>query len=93
MDVKADVLIIGSGIAALQAALLLEEHFQVQIVTKSSLYMSSSYRAQGGIAAVTSEKDHIEHHIADTLKAGEYHHEKKHVTTLIEDGTKIMQKY
>ncbi|WP_155594157.1 L-aspartate oxidase [Lysinibacillus cavernae] len=93
MDVKTDVLIIGSGIAALQAALLLEEHFQIQIVTKSSVYMSSSYRAQGGIAAVTSEEDHIEHHIADTLKAGEYHHEKRHVETLIEDGTKIMQKY
>ncbi|MGG2072629.1 L-aspartate oxidase [Lysinibacillus irui] len=93
MDVKTDVLIIGSGIAALQAALLLEEHYQIQIVTKSSVYMSSSYRAQGGIAAVTSKEDHIKHHIADTLKAGEYHHEKRNVETLIEDGTKIMQNY
>lgn len=93
MDVKTDVLIIGSGIAALQAALLLEEHFQIQIVTKSSIYMSSSYRAQGGIAAVISEEDHIQHHMADTLKAGEYHHEKRHVKTLIKDGTEIMQNY
>jgi len=74
MDVKTDVLIIGSGIAALQAASLLEEHFQIQIVTKSSVNMSSSYRAQGGIAAVTSEEDHIDCHVADTLKAGEHHH-------------------
>ena len=50
MDVKTDVLIIGSGIVALQVALVLEKHFQIQIVTKSSIYMSSSYRAQGGIA-------------------------------------------
>ena len=89
MDVKTDVLIIGSGIAALQAALLLEKHFQIQIVTKSSIYMSSSYRAQGGIAAVTSEEDHIQHHIADTLKAGEYHHEKRHVETLIKTALQL----
>jgi len=93
MDVKTDVLIIGSGIAALQAASLLEEHFQIQIVTKSSVNMSSSYRAQGGIAAVTSEEDHIDCHVADTLKAGEHHHEKRHVQTLIEEGTKIMRNY
>ena len=55
--------------------------------------MSSSYRAQGGIAAVISEEDHIQHHMADTLKAGEYHHEKRHVKTLIKDGTEIMQNY
>lgn len=93
MDVKTDVLIIGSGIAALQAALLLEEHFKIQIVTKSSVHTSSSYRAQGGIAAVTSEEDHIDCHIADTLKAGEFHHESRHVQMLIEEGTKIMRNY
>ena len=46
-----------------------------------------------GLPAVTSEEDHIQHHIADTLKAGEYHHEKRHVKTLIKDGTEIMQNY
>ena len=93
MDVKADVLIIGSGIAALQAARLLAEHFQVQIVTKSSVNMSSSYRAQGGIAAVTSQEDHPTFHIADTLTAGEHHHERKNVEVLIEDGTKIIRDF
>ena len=93
MDVKKEVLIIGSGIAALQAALLLEEHFKIQIVTKSSVHTSSSYRAQGGIAAVTSEEDHIDCHIADTLKAGEFHHESRHVQMLIEEGTKIIRNY
>lgn len=91
MDVKTDVLIIGSGIAALQAARLLGQQFHVQIITKSSVYMSSSYRAQGGIAAVTNHEDQTSFHITDTLIAGVQHHEKKHVETLIEDGSKIMQ--
>ncbi|MEK5232983.1 L-aspartate oxidase [Lysinibacillus sp. FSL K6-0232] len=93
MDVITDVVIIGSGIAALQAATLLEKHFQVEIVTKSEVHVSSSYRAQGGVAAVISEKDHIEYHIADTLKAGEYHHEQGHVEALIKDGVKIIDSY
>ncbi|MEB2283019.1 L-aspartate oxidase [Lysinibacillus xylanilyticus] len=90
MDVMTDVLIIGSGVAALQTARLLERHFQVQIVTKCSIKMSSSYRAQGGIAAVTSQEDHPKFHIADTLIAGEYHHERRNVEVLIENGTEIM---
>ncbi|WP_107951736.1 L-aspartate oxidase [Lysinibacillus parviboronicapiens] len=93
MDVKIDVLIIGSGIAALQAARLLGQQLQVQIVTKSSVDMSSSYRAQGGIAAVTKPEDNTAYHIADTLTAGEDHHEKNHVEALINDGTKIIQQF
>ncbi|MCY9550015.1 L-aspartate oxidase [Lysinibacillus xylanilyticus] len=91
MDVMTDVLIIGSGVAALQTARLLEGHFQVQIVTKCSIKMSSSYRAQGGIAAVTGQKDHPKFHIADTLTAGENHHERRNVEVLIESGTEIMR--
>ncbi|MFJ5768207.1 L-aspartate oxidase [Lysinibacillus sp. NPDC093210] len=91
MDVKTDILIIGSGIASLQAARLLGQYFQVQIVTKSSVKVSSSYRAQGGIAAVTSPEDHIKFHITDTLSAGEYHHETKFVDVLIKDGMTIIQ--
>jgi len=93
MDVKTDVLIIGSGIASLQAARLLGQHFQVQIVTKSSVQMSSSYRAQGGIAVVTSPDDHTNLHIADTLAAGEYHHEHQYVEELVKDGNVMMQQF
>ncbi|QDP99872.1 L-aspartate oxidase [Lysinibacillus fusiformis] len=93
MNVKTDILIIGSGIAALQAARLLGQQLQVQIVTKTSVDISSSYRAQGGIATVTNPEDKTTYHIADTLTAGEYHHEKKHVEALINDGTKIIQQF
>ncbi|WP_042474337.1 L-aspartate oxidase [Bacillus ndiopicus] len=90
MYVKTDVLIIGSGIAALQAANILGQHFHVQLVTKSSIETSSSYRAQGGIAAVTTRTDHIKYHIHDTLRAGEYHHTLSNVETLIKDGAKLI---
>ena len=93
MDVKTDVLIIGSGIAALQVARLLGQQFHVQIVTKTSVDMSSSYRAQGGIAAVITSEDQTSLHITDTLIAGVHHHEKKHVETLIKDGSNIMQQF
>ncbi|MEG0260681.1 MAG: L-aspartate oxidase [Lysinibacillus sp.] len=90
---KTDVLIIGSGIAALQAARMLGQHLHVHIITKSSVNTSSSYRAQGGIAAVTNTEDQTSFHIADTLSAGLHHHEKKHVAAMIEDGTKMMQAF
>lgn len=86
---KTDVLIIGSGIAALQAARILGQHFHVQLVTKSSVVTSSSYRAQGGIAAVTTQRDDINYHIRDTMLAGEYHH-TSNVETLIKDGAQLI---
>lgn len=87
---KTDVLIIGSGIAALQTAKTLCEHFQVHIVTKSSVYTSSSYRAQGGIAAVVSAEDDVNIHIKDTLQAGAEHHATHNVETLVQKGAQLI---
>ncbi|GAA0458288.1 FAD-binding protein [Alkalibacillus silvisoli] len=69
---KTDILIIGSGIAALQLATKLNQHYDVTIVTKGKITNSNSYLAQGGIAAAISESDHVYDHAYDTLKAGEY---------------------
>ncbi len=90
MYIKTDVLIIGSGIAALQAARILGKHFHVQLVTKSSIETSSSYRAQGGIAAVTAQADNVQDHIHDTLHAGTFHHMTSNVETLIKDGAQLI---
>lgn len=89
--VQTDLLIIGSGIAALQTARLISNHFSVAIITKDRIRTSSSYRAQGGIAAVTSRADSFEEHIEDTLQAGEHHHYLPHVTALVQDGASAMQ--
>ena len=65
-----DVLIIGSGLAGLTAALLLADSHRVAVVTKRALSDGSSGWAQGGMAAVLAQGDTVEQHISDTLVAG-----------------------
>lgn len=91
MNKHTDVIIIGSGIAALQAASTLGKHVNVTIITKSSVHTSSSYKAQGGVAAVMSIDDNITLHTADTLEAGVHHHHDTHVTSLIQHGAQAIQ--
>jgi L-aspartate oxidase len=67
-----DVLSIGSGIAGLSFALkAANKGYSVGIITKKNRAASSTNWAQGGIAAVTSQTDDIELHVADTLRAGD----------------------
>jgi L-aspartate oxidase len=65
-----DVLIIGSGLAAATLALSLPSSMKVLLVTKKLLADSSSYWAQGGIAAVMGSDDSFDEHVRDTLLAG-----------------------
>ncbi|MCM3387526.1 L-aspartate oxidase [Ureibacillus chungkukjangi] len=91
MKIETDIVIIGSGIAALQAARVLSKRFTIHLITKSDIRNSSSYKAQGGIAAVISQEDHISLHIQDTLHAGEYHHVEAHVEQLVKVGKDAVQ--
>lgn len=65
-----DVLIIGSGLAGLTAALLLANTHRVAVLTKRAVSDGSSGLAQGGMAAVLGQGDTVEQHISDTLVAG-----------------------
>lgn len=65
-----DVLVIGSGAAGLTLALQLSKRFRVAVLSKSKLEEGSTWYAQGGIAAVLDDKDSVESHVEDTLKAG-----------------------
>ena len=65
-----DVLIIGSGLAGMAAALRLAPHLKVALVTKHELLDGASSWAQGGIAAVLDSSDSLEDHIRDTHVAG-----------------------
>ncbi|MEO6016754.1 MAG: FAD-dependent oxidoreductase, partial [Polaromonas sp.] len=67
---KFDVLIIGSGLAGLTAALLLAPGRRVAVVTKRAMNDGSSAWAQGGMAAVLGEGDTLDQHVQDTLVAG-----------------------
>ena len=65
-----DVLIIGSGLAGLTAALRLAPTHRVAVITKRGISDGSSNWAQGGIAAVLAEGDSYASHVDDTLVAG-----------------------
>ncbi|MBS0610667.1 MAG: FAD-dependent oxidoreductase, partial [Proteobacteria bacterium] len=65
-----DVLIVGSGLAGLSAALHLAPTHRVAVITKRQLQDGSSGWAQGGIAAVLADDDSFAAHIQDTLVAG-----------------------
>ena len=86
MLLKTDVLIIGSGAAGLTAALELADKFNVLIISKETLVDSSTWYAQGGIAAVLAKEDSTESHIKDTLIAGDGLCDEKAVRFCIENG-------
>ena len=65
-----DVLIVGSGLAGLSAALHLAPTHRVAVLTKRGMSDGSSNWAQGGIAAVLAEGDSFDAHVQDTLVAG-----------------------
>lgn len=67
----ADVLVIGSGIAGLTAALHCSREHTVTLVTKAELTETNTWYAQGGIAGAVGEADSVELHVADTLVVGQ----------------------
>ncbi len=68
---QADVIVVGSGIAGLTAALRLRRRVpRVLLVTKTVLDSGSTRWAQGGIAAALAPEDSPAEHLEDTLVAG-----------------------
>ncbi len=67
-----DVLVIGSGVGGLRAALAAAEHGEVIVLAKGELKQSNTAWAQGGIAAVMpgAAGDSIDDHVTNTLDAG-----------------------
>lgn len=65
-----DVIIVGSGLAAITTALSLPKDCQVLLICKGEIADTSSRFAQGGIAAVMAPTDSVQEHVTDTLIAG-----------------------
>ncbi|HCY76070.1 MAG TPA: L-aspartate oxidase [Ignavibacteriales bacterium] len=86
MSIKTDVLVIGSGIAGLFAALKISEYADVVLVTKKNKAESNTNYAQGGIASVIDPKDSFEKHVADTLIAGAGLCDKEAVESMVKEG-------
>lgn len=82
-----DVIVVGSGIAGLSFALKVADGgCRVAIITKKNSAESNTNYAQGGIAAVTSQTDEIEMHVADTLDAGDGLCDEAAVREILRDG-------
>jgi L-aspartate oxidase len=83
----ADVIVVGSGIAGLTAALRLRQKVdRVLLVTKTVLDSGSTRWAQGGIAAALHPEDSPSEHLADTLAAGGGLCDEEAVHALVVEG-------
>ena len=80
------LVVIGSGVAGLIAAVEASRTHEVVLVTKSNLAESNTHYAQGGIAAVTTDDDSVAEHIADTLSAGANYCYEPAVEVLCKEG-------
>ncbi len=86
-SVEADVVVVGSGIAGLTAALRLRGRVgKVLVVTKDVLDAGSTQWAQGGIAAALGPGDTPEQHERDTLVAGAGACDEEAVRVLVTEG-------
>lgn len=82
-----NVIVVGSGIAGLTAALhAAEAGHHVTVVTKDSLGAGCTSLAQGGVAGVYAPGDSAEHHAADTVTAGAGLSDPGAVDVLVSDG-------
>lgn len=84
---RADVLVVGSGVAGCCAALAAAgAGAHVMLVSKGRLEDTNTRYAQGGIAAAVGPEDRIEFHAGDTLRAGRGLADPEVVETLVAEG-------
>ncbi|MFG2210723.1 L-aspartate oxidase [Streptomyces sp. NPDC048638] len=86
-SIEADVVVVGSGVAGLTAALrCAAAGRRTVVVTKARLDDGSTRWAQGGIAAALGDGDTPEQHLADTLVAGAGLCDEAAVRALVTEG-------
>ena len=90
--IKADVLVIGSGISGLSYAIKIAENLpdaKIIIVTKANEEESNTKYAQGGLAVVTDfAQDNFQKHIDDTMRAGDGINNPDVVKMVVEEAPK-----
>ena len=91
MKTSYDVLIVGTGIAGLSAALALPKSLSVLIVSKDYAWECNTFYAQGGVAVAKDDND-ISVHINDTLDAGAGHCNLEAVKVLCSEGPLAIQR-
>lgn len=90
MELKTDIVIVGTGAAGLFSALNLPENKNITIITKDEAENSDSFLAQGGICVLKDENDY-KNYFEDTMKAGHYENDKKSVEIMINSSKEIIK--
>ncbi len=83
-----DYIIIGAGLAGLYSAYHASKYGTVALITKTTIEISNSYLAQGGIAAAIGKDDSPEFHFEDTIRAGAGLCKHNAVEILVNEGKK-----
>jgi L-aspartate oxidase len=81
-----DVLVLGGGIAGLTAAIGAARRWRVGLLTKSTLDDTTTFLAQGGIAAAMGPTDSPDLHFQDTVNAGAGLCDEEAVRVLVSEG-------
>jgi len=85
MDIFTDVLIVGTGVAGLYAALNLRKDLKITMISKGKIDECNTTLAQGGICVARGYTD-IDSFIQDTLKAGQFKNDYEAVKVLVEES-------
>ncbi len=93
MKKHTDVLIIGTGLAGLFAAVNINPNYRVTLITKTKIKNSNSILAQGGIAVEYNDDVSLhESHVQDTLRAGAYLNDELAVRFLVDNAFEAVKK-
>ena len=90
INMKTDIVIVGSGCAGLYCALHLPKDKNILIVTKDIVEHSDSYLAQGGMCMLKNEDD-FDSYFYDTMKAGHFENDTSAVETMIKSSPDVVK--
>lgn len=87
---RADIVIVGAGVAGLYASLNLPNDKKIVILTKSVAEESDSFLAQGGICVERDENDYDSFY-EDTMRAGHYENTPESVDVMIRSSRAVIE--
>lgn len=88
--IKTDILIVGSGCAALYFALQIPKDKKVLLITKADFESSDSFLAQGGICMLRDESDYQSYY-EDTMRAGHNENDPVSVDIMIRSSQDVIR--